>query len=84
MPRQTNAQSRSTQSRHIDSSTKAEPQTGQSRRQVLGTLSAAGLIGSSAIGGAAPAAASDRPAPGEELEYRETDHIRRFYESARR
>jgi hypothetical protein len=89
MPRPTQTPSRSTQtlstpSRRIDSIAKTEPQAGQSRRQVLGTLSAAGLIGSSAIGAAVPAAAADKPLPGDELEYRETDHIRRYYESARR
>lgn len=62
---------------------RSKPTTDQiNRRQVLGGLSVAGVMGALAPAGQPDAA--ELPSDAVTPEYQETDHIRRFYELARR
>ena len=54
------------------------------RRKVLAALSVTGLASSSVVGLASDERVDEAPIDDKAIEYRETDHIRQFYELARR
>lgn len=56
--------------------------TGLGRRAFFGVAAASGAA-ALAGGGAAPALAQEAPAERVKARYRETDHVRRFYETNR-
>ena len=62
----------------------ATPASAASRRDLLKGLSLAGLAAGSTALAMGPAQAEPVPADPAELNYRETDHVRKFYDLARR
>lgn len=69
---------------HTKTSKLAGPEVAASRRELLKGLSLAGLAAGSTTFAAIPAQAEPAPASATDLNYSETDHIRKFYDLARR
>lgn len=64
--------------------TRTRPAGRASRRELLQGMSLAGLAAGSASLAAVPAQAEPAPTDSPDLQYRENDHIRKFYDLARR